>query len=64
MLSRIPEPFNLVELKTRVVEATPYVIVCLQETERMNNLMDIVSTMLRDLDDGLKGTKNITDEME
>lgn len=56
-LGRLPEPFNIIELKSRVVEATPYVIVCLQESERMNNLTHVVRTMLSDLDDGLKGAK-------
>lgn len=37
-ISRLPDQFNLLELKGRVVESTPYVIVCLQETERMNSL--------------------------
>jgi len=64
MLARLPEAFNIVELKGRVTEATPYVIVCLQESERMNALTDVVRTALGDLDDGLKGAKNITDEME
>merc|ERR1719387_56574 len=63
-LSRLPEAFNLIELKSRVTEATPYVIVCLQESERMNNLTSVVRSMLIDLDDGIKGAKNITDEME
>lgn len=63
-LGKLPEPFNILELKGRVTEATPYVIVCLQESERMNNLTDVVRTMLSDLDDGLKGAKNITEEME
>lgn len=63
-LESLPEPFNIAELKGRVTETTPYVIVCLQESERMNGLTDVVRTMLTDLDDGIKGAKNITDEME
>jgi dynein heavy chain len=63
-LERLPDPFNILELKGRVTEANPYVIVCLQESERMNGLTGVVRSMLTDLDDGLKGAKNITDEME
>jgi dynein heavy chain, axonemal len=64
-LGKLPESFNLVELKERAGgDPAPYVIVCLQESERMNGLTDVVKTMLSDLDDGLKGAKNITDEME
>jgi len=43
---------------------TPYVVVCLQECERMNILLQEIRTSLNDLDAGLKGSLNITDAME
>lgn len=45
-LERLPEPFNIVDLKSRVTESTPYVIVCLQESERMNGMTAVVRGML------------------
>merc|ERR1711990_1257362 len=43
---------------------SPYVVVCLQECERMNTLLFTIRTSLTDLDMGLKGQLNITDEMD
>lgn len=40
------------------------VVVCLQECERMNILISTIRTTLEDLDAGLKGQLNITDDME
>jgi len=45
-------------------ERTPFVVVCLQECERMNKLLDEIKLSLSDLDSGLKGTLNITETME
>ena len=64
MLSELPEGYNLIELTMKAKEKTPYVIVCLQESERMNGLTETVRGMLNDLKDGINGAKNITDEME
>jgi dynein heavy chain len=43
---------------------TPYVVVCLQESERMNVLLKEIRNSLNDLDAGLKGTLNMTEAME
>lgn len=48
----------------RVTDKTPYVIVCLQECERMNKLLNKIKISLTELDMGLKGQLNITDAME
>jgi dynein heavy chain len=54
----------MIELNARTKEKTPYIVVCLQECERMNILTATVRKSLLDLDAGLKGQLNITDEME
>jgi dynein heavy chain len=63
-LAALPEPFNMIELDLKAKDRTPYVVVCLQESERMNTLMSEVKSTLEDLDAGLKGSLNITEDME
>jgi len=54
VLDKVPEPFNLIDLMSRVEEQTPYVIVSLQECERMNGLMNEIRRSLKELHLGLK----------
>ena len=56
VLEKLPEPFNLAELSSKKEEKTPYVLVALQECERMNMLTTEISRSLKelDLDLGLK----------
>lgn len=54
----------MLDLYAKAKERTPYVTVCLQECERMNILTNMIRTTLEDLDAGLKGSLNITDDME
>ena len=56
----------MIELKTKAdaKDRTPYVVVCLQECERMNILTNTIKSTLIDLDRGLKGELNITDDMD
>lgn len=63
-LEELPEQFFLLEITSRVLEYTPYVVVVLQECERMNMLLGEIKVSLTDLDAGLKGQLNITDAME
>lgn len=42
----------------------PYIVVCLQECERMNILVAEIRISLIELEMGLKGQLNITDAME
>jgi dynein heavy chain len=42
----------------------PYIVVCLQECERMNILISEIRISLVELEMGLKGQLNITDAME
>lgn len=60
----MPEDFKMIDIFAKAKEKTPYVVVCLQECERMNTLLSEIRTSLTDLDAGLKGVLNITDAME
>ncbi|CAG7784872.1 unnamed protein product [Allacma fusca] len=64
MMDKLPDPFNMQEIQGRAEEKTPYVIVALQECERMNVLTIVMRRTLKDLDLGLKGELTITSEME
>lgn len=54
----------MLDLNMKAKDRTPYVVVCLQESERMNTLIFTLKTTLEDLDAGLKGSLNITEDME
>lgn len=54
ILEKLPEEFNMVELFARAEEKTPYVLVALQECERMNGLTREIRRSLKELDLGLK----------
>lgn len=63
-LDTLPAAFVMLDINSRAKEKTPYTVVCLQECERMNTLTFTMRKSLEDLDAGLKGQLNITDEME
>jgi len=63
-LGQLPADFNMYEIQLKAKNKTPYVVVCLQECERMNTLLQEIRNSLTDLDSGLKGALNITDAME
>jgi len=54
----------MIELRAKAKERTPFVFVCLQECERMNFLMFTIRSSLEDLDAGMKGSLNMTENME
>ncbi|XP_032831905.2 dynein axonemal heavy chain 9 isoform X1 [Petromyzon marinus] len=64
ILERMPEEFGMVELLARAEDRTPYVVVALQECERMNLLTREIRRSLRELDLGLKGELTMTGDME
>ncbi|VVC32244.1 Hypothetical protein CINCED_3A002285 [Cinara cedri] len=64
ILDKVPEPFNTLDMISRVEERTPYVIVSFQECERMNVLMNEIRRSLKELQLGLKGELTITADME
>ena len=53
-MEKLPDAFNLVELSARAEDKTPYVLVALQECERMNMLTTEIRRSLKELDLGLK----------
>ncbi|WP_411023208.1 hypothetical protein, partial [Salmonella sp. s51228] len=64
ILEKLPEEFNMQELFTRAEDRTPYVVVSLQECERMNGLTKEMKRSLKELDLGLKGELTISPQME
>ena len=54
ILEKLPEEFNMTELFAKAEEKTPYVLVALQECERMNMLTRELRRSLKELDLGLK----------
>ena len=61
---RLPDDFNMFEIRTRAVDKTPYVMVVLQETTRMNVLLSEMRRSLIELNMGLEGALNMSDSME
>ncbi|KAI2655454.1 Dynein axonemal heavy chain 11 [Labeo rohita] len=64
MLEKLPEEYNLAELMSKTAERSPYILVCLQECERMNLLLAEIHRSLTELDQGLKGELSLSSDME
>ncbi|XP_051721899.1 dynein axonemal heavy chain 11 [Ctenopharyngodon idella] len=64
MLEKLPEEYSLSELMSKTVERSPYILVCLQECERMNLLLAEIHRSLKELDLGLKGELSLSSDME
>jgi len=63
-LETLPSNFSMLDIIGRVKDKSPYIVVCIQECERMNTLLSTIRFSLNELDAGLKGQLNITDAME
>lgn len=63
-MDTLPPQFVMLDIYAKAKERSPYVVVCLQECERMNTLTFTMKKSLEDLDAGLKGALNMTDDME
>lgn len=63
-LAKLPASFNMVEVMLKIEEKTPFMIVAIQECEKMNALLNEIRFSLTELDQGLDGALNITDAME
>mmetsp|Transcript_31209 Transcript_31209/g.79123 ORF Transcript_31209/g.79123 Transcript_31209/m.79123 type:complete len:3875 (-) Transcript_31209:127-11751(-) len=66
-LERLPENFNMFDIKSRIGPSeniTPYLVVLLQECEKMNGLLSLIRKSLLDLQLGLQGALNISDMMD
>lgn len=57
ILEKLPEEFNMVEIMQKSAERSPYILVCFQECERMNILIQEIRRSLKQLDLGLKVRK-------
>eukprot|EP00698_Gefionella_okellyi_P011840 TRINITY_DN3147_c1_g1_i1.p1 TRINITY_DN3147_c1_g1~~TRINITY_DN3147_c1_g1_i1.p1 ORF type:complete len:4456 (-),score=1211.74 TRINITY_DN3147_c1_g1_i1:43-11907(-) len=64
MISMLPENFVMQDIMERIDKPSPYITVCLQECARMNLLLSTIRQSLQDLDLGLKGELQMSDEME
>jgi len=64
MQSRLPQPFNMIEIDARVRDKTPYVVIALQEATRMNTLLGELKRSLEELVLGLDGALNMSEGME
>ena len=52
------------EIRGRIKEYTPYIIVSLQESDRMNVLLQAIRNSLTELELGISGALNVSDGME
>ncbi|KAA0703060.1 Dynein beta chain, ciliary [Triplophysa tibetana] len=64
MLEKLPEEYNLADLMCKTADRNPYIIVCLQECQRMNLLLAEILRSLKELDLGLKGELSLSADME
>jgi dynein heavy chain len=63
-LTRLPENFNVFDINLRITDKTPYLVVLMQEIERMNTLTSEIRRSLVEAKLGLEGALNISDAME
>ena len=54
MLEKLPEEYNMADVMAKTPERSPYILVCFQECDRMNALLEEVRRSLKELDLGLK----------
>jgi dynein heavy chain len=64
LLGQCPASFNVFEINLRIQEKHPFVVVLMQEIDRMNTLLDSIRKTLSDLKLGLEGALNISDAMD
>lgn len=54
ILEKLPEEYNMSDITSKTAERSPYILVCFQECERMNMLLNEIRRSLKELDLGLK----------
>jgi len=64
LVERTPAAFDMEEIRGKVDEITPYVMVAIQEAERMNVLLAEMKRSLAELNLGLKGDLTMSGPME
>lgn len=62
--SQLPPDFKMIEITAKTKERPPFIVVCLQECERMNILLSEMRGSLTELEMGLSGELGMTDKME
>jgi dynein heavy chain len=60
----LPADLDMFEIRGRIKEYTPYIIVSLQESDRMNILLQAIRQSLTELELGISGALNVSDGME
>ena len=63
-LNQLPKNFDMLAIRSKITEWNPYIIVALQESERMNVLLSEIRRSLTELEMGLSGALNMSDKME
>eukprot|EP00928_Gymnodinium_smaydae_P048229 TRINITY_DN3222_c2_g1_i2.p1 TRINITY_DN3222_c2_g1~~TRINITY_DN3222_c2_g1_i2.p1 ORF type:complete len:2601 (+),score=892.36 TRINITY_DN3222_c2_g1_i2:138-7940(+) len=63
-MGQLPANFDMLEIRSRVTEKSPFVIVCLQESDRMNILLSTLRGSMIELELGISGALNVSDKME
>lgn len=65
-MSQLPANMDMLDIRGRLKEEdyVPYVIVCLQESDRMNLLLSCIRNSLTELELGISGALNVTEGME
>ncbi|XP_070822029.1 dynein axonemal heavy chain 11 [Chaetodon trifascialis] len=64
ILDKLPEEYNMAEIISKTTKRSPFILVCFQECERMNFLLEEIRKSLNELDLGLKGELTISSSME
>eukprot|EP00201_Polytomella_parva_P017476 CAMPEP_0175071536 /NCGR_PEP_ID=MMETSP0052_2-20121109/19298_1 /TAXON_ID=51329 ORGANISM="Polytomella parva, Strain SAG 63-3" /NCGR_SAMPLE_ID=MMETSP0052_2 /ASSEMBLY_ACC=CAM_ASM_000194 /LENGTH=4543 /DNA_ID=CAMNT_0016338719 /DNA_START=12 /DNA_END=13643 /DNA_ORIENTATION=- len=64
VVDKLPDQFDMEDIRGRVDEYTPYVMVAIQESERMNVILAEMKRSLAELDLGLKGDLTMSEPME
>eukprot|EP00227_Mantoniella_beaufortii_P011774 CAMPEP_0197579874 /NCGR_PEP_ID=MMETSP1326-20131121/3768_1 /TAXON_ID=1155430 /ORGANISM="Genus nov. species nov., Strain RCC2288" /LENGTH=4505 /DNA_ID=CAMNT_0043143449 /DNA_START=243 /DNA_END=13760 /DNA_ORIENTATION=+ len=64
LVEKLPEQFDMEDIRGRTDEITPYIMVAIQEAERMNVLLAEMKRSLFELDLGLKGDLTMSALME
>merc|ERR1719353_945967 len=63
-LQLLPPDIDMFEVRSKITEYTPYIIVSLQESDRMNVLLQTIRSSLLELELGIGGALNVSDGME
>ena len=61
---RLPQPFQMLDVRAKITDFTPYIICGLQEIEKINAVLIEMDRALSELELGLAGSLNISDVMD